>query len=431
MLTNIAIQNFKLHKDTVLELKPITIFIGKNNSGKSSIFQFIQVMKQAKLNRHSDIVLDSNQLAGQSYKLIDLGSFDQVVHAKESYLSLSLEGSMIDEGKEYFYNVQWSVRQNRLIAHNGKFFCPLDKFLIDWDWDRDRDFEKRNSPEYMKNFKFDGITISYRPSEFMGNIIEFTGASREQNVSQRDYETTLQEMNKKVDILNNLFSNIHYIYGLRGIEESHHPLADNLTNGFESLLLYDRATRMTSAYPYDRALEEKVSDWLRQYLKITIVSEIKPGKRVNIKVKNNGQTTYLVNEGLGIHQILFLLAPIALGARGDTFMIEEPEAHLHPKAQTDLMKLFLQIVAKENKQFLMATHSEHILYACLNAIAKGELKPEDLAIYYFENVDGIAKTRLLEIDQKGRVKGGLPGFFEQGLQELVDALEAKNGPSTN
>jgi hypothetical protein len=399
-------------------------------------------MKQAKLNRLDDIVPDfggdiftsnggiinSSQLRT---KLIDLGSFDQVVHPKESYLSLSLEGSKNVNNKDYYYQVQWTVRQNRLVAHRGKFSCWTDDFSVDWDWDRDRDYEKRNSPELNKSFNFDGISISYRPSEYMANILEFNGAARENNTSQRVYESKLQEMNDRIDILNGIFSNIHYIYGLRGIEESHHPLADNLENGFENLHLYDRATRMTSAYPYDRALEERVSDWLRQYLKISIVSEIKPGKRVNIKVKKDGQTTYLVNEGLGIHQILFLLAPVALGARGDTFMIEEPEAHLHPKAQTDLMKLLLQIVQKEAKQFLMATHSEHILYAFLNAVSKGELNPQDLAIYYFESVDGFAKVRLLEIDQKGRVKGGLPGFFEQGLQELVDALEAKSGPSTD
>lgn len=442
MLTSISIQNFKLHKNTSLMLKPITIFIGSNNSGKSSVFQFIQILKQAKLNYLMDIVPDfggdissatggiinSSQLKA---KLIDLGTFEQVVHPKESYLSLSLIGSKTVDNKDYSYQVVWKIRQNRLIAHSGKFSCRDDDFSVDWDWDKDRDFEKSNSSELGKSFEFDGIKINYKPSENIGRILEFNGASKEKGVSQRVYESKMQEVNNKIDVLNGILLNIHYIYGLRGIEESHHPLADNLENGFENLHLYDRATRMTSAYPYDRALEERVSDWLRQYLKISIVSEIKPGKRVNIKVKKDGQTTYLVNEGLGIHQILFLLAPVALGDRGDTFMIEEPEAHLHPKAQTDLMKLLLQIVQKEAKQFLMATHSEHILYAFLNAVAKDELKAQDLAIYYFENVDGVAMVRLLEIDQKGRVKGGLPGFFEQGLQELVDALEAKSGPSTD
>jgi len=46
MLQKIKIQNFKLHKDTSLEIKPITLFIGQNNSGKSSIFQALQLIKQ-------------------------------------------------------------------------------------------------------------------------------------------------------------------------------------------------------------------------------------------------------------------------------------------------------------------------------------------------------------------------------------------------
>ncbi len=47
MIEKIRLQNFKLHKDTTLEIKPITIFIGQNNSGKSSIFQALQSITPA------------------------------------------------------------------------------------------------------------------------------------------------------------------------------------------------------------------------------------------------------------------------------------------------------------------------------------------------------------------------------------------------
>jgi AAA15 family ATPase/GTPase len=59
MLEKIKLQNFKLHKDTTLEIKPITLFIGQNNSGKSSIFQALQLIKQnLKVRAYPDIFWD-------------------------------------------------------------------------------------------------------------------------------------------------------------------------------------------------------------------------------------------------------------------------------------------------------------------------------------------------------------------------------------
>jgi predicted ATPase len=129
------------------------------------------------------------------------------------------------------------------------------------------------------------------------------------------------------------------------------------------------------------------------------------------------------NEGTGASQLPFILLPIALCPFGETMMISEPEAHLHPCAQSELARLFIRISSSEKKQLLVETHSEHILNTLLHAVAKGDLEKEDLAIYYFEQQDGTASVRRLVIDGYGRVEGGLPGFFDQSLTELTEYLE--------
>jgi predicted ATPase len=116
--------------------------------------------------------------------------------------------------------------------------------------------------------------------------------------------------------------------------------------------------------------------------------------------------------------LAFLLVPIGLASPQDTMMICEPEAHLHPKAQFELADLFLRVWKQDGRQFVIETHSDHILHRFLQAVAAKELALDELAIWYFENKDGQAVVRKVDVDAKGRVSGGLPGFYEQSLAEL-------------
>ena len=88
------------------------------------------------------------------------------------------------------------------------------------------------------------------------------------------------------------------------------------------------------------------------------------------------------------------------------------------------MRRLLGDARRRRLQYLIETHSEHVLHALLHAVATGDLAKSDLAIYYFENVSGEAKVRRLDIDEKGGVEGGLPGFFDQALDEITEYLDA-------
>lgn len=133
-------------------------------------------------------------------------------------------------------------------------------------------------------------------------------------------------------------------------------------------------------------------------------------------------------EGTGANQLPFILIPIGLAPPQDTVLLSEPEAHLHPKAQSDLAKLLLRIWKKENRQLLIETHSEHVLHAFLHAVASGEIDRSQLAIYYFQNEQGLARVERVQVDEQGRVKGGLPGFFDQSLAEFAEHLDALAKP---
>ena len=106
-------------------------------------------------------------------------------------------------------------------------------------------------------------------------------------------------------------------------------------------------------------------------------------------------------------------------------MIEEPEIHLHPRAQADLASVLAEEAKAEDKQLIMTTHSEHILGRLLTLVAEKKLSPHELAIYAFEKDEqGVCTANELEVTEDGRVKGGIKDFFEPDLNELNRYIKA-------
>lgn len=88
------------------------------------------------------------------------------------------------------------------------------------------------------------------------------------------------------------------------------------------------------------------------------------------------------------------------------------------------MDIFVEIAKKEKKKILLTTHSEHVLFRLLINVAKGVLQPEDLSIYFFEKENASTIVKKLQIDEKGRIEDGLPGFFEEEMNEFKDYIDA-------
>lgn len=69
------------------------------------------------------------------------------------------------------------------------------------------------------------------------------------------------------------------------------------------------------------------------------------------------------------------------------------------------------IANTETQQFILTTHSEHILMGLLTAVAEGKLEADDLAVYYFTRKGDTAKAERLEVTSNGQIHGGLKGFL--------------------
>lgn len=126
----------------------------------------------------------------------------------------------------------------------------------------------------------------------------------------------------------------------------------------------------------------------------------------------------LPDVGFGISQLLpFVVQSLVPGKQ--IISIEQPEVHVHPRLQADLGALLAKAIKEHQKQFIVETHSEHLILRLQRLIRKQQLKPEDVSVIYVSRKLGGAKAERLRLDEDGDFIDDWPnGFFPERLREL-------------
>ena len=140
---------------------------------------------------------------------------------------------------------------------------------------------------------------------------------------------------------------------------------------------------------------------------------------VNDKIHN--VTTYATNIGFGISYALPIIVESLLAKENGWLVVENPEAHLHAKAQSN-MGYFLGVMAASGIRTIIETHSEHIVNGIRRAATTGtNLSPKDVNVYFFKNK---SEYDLITIDEKGNLSDFPVDFFDQSRQDLLEIINS-------
>ena len=127
----------------------------------------------------------------------------------------------------------------------------------------------------------------------------------------------------------------------------------------------------------------------------------------------------LPDVGFGISQLLPLVVQ-SLVSEKRIISIEQPEVHVHPKLQADLGNLLAHAIKEpRNNQFIVETHSEHLILRLQRLVREKQIEPEDISVVYISRGPEGAKAERLHLDEDGDFIDDWPnGFFPERLWEL-------------
>ena len=365
MITNIILENFKGFRHVEIAPKRITAFVGPNGTGKSSVLQAFGLLKQTAEESGFDHVQSVSS---------------QPLLIKGPFVNLSNTASLTASFGE--------GRPEMSFSGAGTLFNQ-----------KHQEHPYRCTAGFLENNQ-----VSLREADVDNALFP---------------RFTFSLMALK---------SLKMVPAIRGFSDPLHQLRDypvedvSLANG-----IIGQAEQTATNLCYSTEQVEQISRLLKKVTGTGLRADIVPPKSVEVKSLNQAGAFNIVAEGFGTNSLIMLLLQLVMTEPGATVMIEEPEIHLHPKAQADLAEVMAEEALAGDKQVIMTTHSETILGRLLTRVAEKKLTPQDLAIYAFEKdgETGVCSAKSLQISADGGVEGGVRDFFDTNLSEMNRYVEAQ------
>jgi predicted ATPase len=411
-ITEIQFKNYKAFKDLqVLNIKPLTIIIGKNSSGKSVVTRLPLLLAQSLLPTSSspiELQFDSLEFGG---------SFKDLVHNKTDHGNISFGIKFEDSDEKIHLEVTiQNIADTPLQIITQYSIKSSNNFEITLTWEVDKQL---NSLIYSTS----GIYSGKAEVSFKGLLID-------KLISLPDKSEPAKKM---IDSVNNKIykagGNVSYIGPFREL-----PKRDYIYKGSQPKILGNSGEFAPQILAIDYYLKggvaESVSRWYSEHLggwRLEIQNIREKFEIVLVNPKNPAAKINLVDVGHGSSQVLPLIVrSFLIGAKDNLNLIEQPELHLHPAAHGPLSELFAQIAKTEGSSWIIETHSEVFILRLRRLIAEGKINKNDVVIYLIDNeTQMFSSLKRINIDEKGEIDFWPPGVFAEDYDELIAIRKAQ------
>ena len=400
-ITKIAVKGFKsIVEECAIDIRPLTILAGANSSGKSSIMQPLLMLKQT---------LEAPYYPGQPL-LID-GPNVQFTEAVQFLSKLS------GKNKKDRLQIQIESQNNTFSLlvdttfRNGETGIEIVKMTIQTmsETDQPKRFKRFTlspgmSPEEVKSLaNQDLIPINLDVVKPIRCFLY---------VGSQQYDGVL--FSNTGDLESNILNSIH-LPGLRGNPERIYKLSNTAPRYPDTFARYPGTFENYAAsviHKWQETKDERLKTVTAALHTIGLTGQIGAQKvsDVGIEVQvgrlphGSSDKTDMVNitdVGFGVSQVLPVLVALIATEPGRLVYIEQPELHLHPRAQVALAQV-LADAAKRGVRVVVETHSSLLLLAVQTLVAEGDLSPELVKLHWFtRREDGITGVDSVDLDEAG------------------------------
>lgn len=444
MLTRMHLTNFKSWQDTGdIPLRPITGFFGTNSSGKTSMFQALLMMKQTADSSDRRVVLHF----GGRQSPANLGDFESVVHGHDTdrVLDIALDWQtenplkIVDAatnrtvvesksiGFESFLQAVTTGRQKSPTVSRMSYRVGEARFGMRRLESSGRYTEFADIPDftYMRR-------IGRPMNSAQGKFYSFPETMRA-DFSNADFVADLELS------LENCLRNIYYLGPLRARPERNYAWSGEQPSDMGEageltvaaiIASRERGEKISRGKGRPRlTLEQYIAQWLKDLglihdFRITPIANGSQVYEVRVRKSRNSAEVLITDVGFGVSQILPVLALCFYVPLGATVLLEQPEIHLHPMAQSGLADVFIDVWEKRKVQVLVESHSEHLLQRLQRRIAEERISESDVSLLFCSPENGHSVMTPLQVDPYGNIKNWPKHFFGDQFGEIAAMSEA-------
>jgi len=365
MITELHIKNFKSHADSLLQLKPLTVLTGLNGSGKSSVIQSLLLLRQSfKRQRLNEALILHDTLCN-----IGIGKDAIYQASKDDFIQFDIKAD------NFLYSWKFSVSES-------KDFLPLLQ-------------NKVGSGGNINNLQLFTNDFQYLSA---GRLPEFKYERNDLAV----------ESERQISLRNGYGELVAQYLHFWGKEKINPELKNN------NSIFYD--------------LLNQVIAWEREICPNVNINPQKTGESYTIhysfdRTGSMGTTDEYKTENaaFGLTYALPVITALLSAKKDMLLLIENPEAHLHPKGQSRLAEL-IALAANSGIQVIIETHSDHIFNGIRKAVAFNKIKKEKTALFFFElDESNSSSATEINLSDKGRILNYKKGLFDQ-FDDDLDAL---------
>lgn len=354
MLKRINVENFKSFKHLDYKCAKLNLLTGLNGAGKSTFIQFLRLMREC-AGRIGELNFPVSKIDGFDVRFSDV-RYCYATHV--DHFDPRFEVSF-REGNGVEYTIKRSLRE---ADPDGVMMAHPEHERMVFDEEEYGEWHERVTAEEKAG-------VSAFPKIWKGS--RFVDAFR-----------------KKPCDVNRGGTYTRYEFFFDRLGQEIHTFDSNGKDVEE--YLFKEKEECESIHPRPMPLIDKVNECLQW---------VSPGARIMVDQKMCGDEEYYIskiffgedldngfkpqNVGFGISYILPRLMTLLAARSGNIIIIENPEAHLHPRAQAEIGKLIAETVAR-GVQVFVETHSDHVINGIRVAVKKRIVKSEDVNIAFFE-----------------------------------------------